>query len=128
MDHVAIMKKSLGFLPKIISGEKTIESRFYNSKRSPWDKIKTGDRIFFKNTGEKITVTAFVSQVLQNPRDLKQYMQALCLNSIPKKKYAILIFLKDVEKIEPFDINKKGFGSMSAWLSVDNIDKIRMHA
>ncbi len=126
MDHVAIMKKSWGFLSKIISGEKTIESRFYNSKRAPWGKIKAGDRVFFKNSGEKITVLAKVSKVLQNPENIEQYKKAICLDEIPKKKYSILIFLKDVQKTDPFEINKKGFGSQSAWITIDNIDKIKL--
>ena len=54
MHHVAIMNKSWNLIPKIISGEKSIESRWYQTKRTPWDKIKAGDKIFFKNSGEAI--------------------------------------------------------------------------
>jgi len=41
------------------------------------------------------------------------------------KKYCILIFLKNTKKIKPFEIDKKGFGAMSAWLTVNNINKIK---
>ena len=37
----------------------------------------------------------------------------------------MLVFLKNVEKIEPFEINKSGFGIMSAWISVESIPKIK---
>ncbi len=40
MDHVAVMKKSWGLVPKILAGEKICESRWYKSKRPPWDIIK----------------------------------------------------------------------------------------
>ena len=44
MDHVAIMKKSWGLIPKILDGRKKIESRWGIHKCSPWgkdiDKIK----------------------------------------------------------------------------------------
>jgi len=42
MQYIAIMKKSWGLLPKILTGEKKIESRWYNNRYSPWDKIKKG--------------------------------------------------------------------------------------
>jgi len=41
------------------------------------------------------------------------------------KRYCILVFLKDVESIKPFEINKKGFGIMSAWICIDDIKKIK---
>lgn len=125
MHHIAIMKKSLGLLPKVVSGEKTIESRFYNSRRAPWRKIKVGDTVFFKNSGEPVTVSATVSEVLENPKNLDAYKLSICLTDLPKKKYSILIFLTSVQKIEPFEINKKGFGSMSAWITVSDINKIK---
>jgi hypothetical protein len=42
------------------------------------------------------------------------------------KKYCLLIFLRNPKKIEPFEIDKTGFGMMSAWLSVENIDRIKV--
>jgi len=42
------------------------------------------------------------------------------------KNYCLLIFLKNPEKVEPFEIDKIGFGMMSAWLSVENIDKTKI--
>ena len=37
-----IMKRSSDYLERIISGEKVVESRWYVSRISPWDKIKKG--------------------------------------------------------------------------------------
>ncbi len=65
MDHVAIMKKSWGLLPKILSGEKKIESRWYKFKRSPWDKINTNDTVYFKDSGDPVLIKAKVSKFLQ---------------------------------------------------------------
>jgi hypothetical protein len=42
------------------------------------------------------------------------------------KNYCVLVFLKDVEKIEPFHISKAGFGAMASWLTVDNINEIKL--
>ena len=58
MDHVATMRKSWEFLPKILSGEKTIESRWLKNKSVPWGRVCIGDTIYFKNTGEPVTAKA----------------------------------------------------------------------
>ena len=143
MDHVAYMKKSWGLLPKILSGKKVIESRWYQTKHLPWGKICPDDTVYFKNSGEPITISAKVSQVLSfdnlSPSKvtklLRQYgpLGGIAINKsnyfyelYKNKKYCLLIFLTQVKKIPPFEINKTGFGSMSAWITVDNVDTIRM--
>ena len=41
------------------------------------------------------------------------------------KKYSILIFLKNAKKIEPFQIDKKGYGNACAWICVEDIDLLK---
>ncbi len=41
------------------------------------------------------------------------------------KKYAMFIYLKQVESIRPFEIDKAGFGAMSAWVTIENIETIK---
>ena len=141
MDHIAIMNKRWKLIPKIINGTKTIESRWYVNKIKPWNSIKVGERVFFKNSGEPITVSTVVSKVLQFEnldetqfrnimeeygdgiqvieREYDEYYQS--------KNYCILVFLKDVKQLEkPFNISKKGFGSACAWMCVDNIENIKL--
>lgn len=143
MHHLAIMKKSWGLLPKIISGEKTIESRWYKNKHSPWDKIKKGDVVYFKNSGEPVTAKAEVSDVLQfadlDPGRIREILDkygkedGLRAEDIGRyfgifkdKKYCLLVFLVLAQEIEPFEVDKTGFGSMSAWIAVDDIGKIKI--
>lgn len=140
MDHLAIMRKSWGLLPKILSGEKTIESRWYKNKVSPWDRIKKGETVYFKDSGSPVTVSAEVSGVLQisdlNPLKAKEilveYASRAGIDDMGKyyeifkdKKYCLLIFLKNPKRVRPFNVSKKGFGLMSAWISVENIDAIK---
>ena len=142
MEHIAIMKKSWGLTQKILTGQKKIESRWYKVKYAPWDKIKSGEVVYFKDSGEPVTVKTEVDKVIQfsdlipeKVREiLYQYGQAdgLSIDNIPEffeifkdKKYCMLIFLKNSQKIKPFKINKSGFGAMSAWISVDNVNKIK---
>lgn len=142
MDHLAIMKKSWGLTVKILSKEKKIESRWYVNKYQPWDKIKRGETVYFKDSGEPVTLKAIVEKVIQysdltpvKVKDiLKQYGQAdgITKEKIPEffqrfknKKYCLLIFLKQPQKIKPFEINKTGFGAMAAWITVESISKIK---
>jgi ASC-1-like (ASCH) protein len=138
MDHVAIMNKKWKLIDKILSGDKTIESRWYKNKIAPWDKIKEGDVVYFKDTGEPITAKAKVSKVLQfkelDTQKIKElistYGKDIGLGSwsstawYNNKNYCILIFLKDPEKVYSFNINKKGFGNAAAWLCVNNISRV----
>lgn len=143
MDHVAILSKKNKILEKILSGKKTIESRWYESKRAPWGRIKEGDIIYFKESGEPVTVCAQVKKVeefLLTPhavlKIITRYIKELggshdgivsWHKEIKNKKYGILIHIKDVKQIKPFQINKKGFGTMAAWISLDSIKKIVIH-
>ena len=140
MEHLAIMKKSLGYLEKIISSNKTVESRWYFSKRAPWDKIKKEDLVYFKNSGNAVTVRTKVDKVIQfdnlTPQKINEilikYGRRIGIDNskdffkeIKTKQYCILIFLKGVKEITPFFIDKTGYGIMSAWISVDDINKIK---
>lgn len=143
MNHVAIMKKSWGLTQKIFSGEKKIESRWYKFKHSPWNKIKAKDVVYFKNSGEPVSLKAKVSKVLQfsnlTSKKVKEILNdygkgdGLDKRDIPNfykrfrnKKYCILVFLKDPKMIKPFKINKKGFGSMAAWITIKNVRRIAL--
>ena len=143
MDHVAIMKKSWKLTEKILSGEKRIESRWYKSKYSPWGRIKKGDIVYFKDSGEPVSIKAKVEKIITfsdlNPKKIKQILNkyakddGIDKNQLPMffkrfkdKKYCLLIFLKEPKKIKPFYINKTGFGMMSAWLVVEDINKIKV--
>ncbi|MES2622795.1 MAG: hypothetical protein V4576_00110 [Patescibacteria group bacterium] len=134
------MTKSWNLIPKIVAGEKTIESRWYQTRRTPWNTIKENDTIYFKNSGEPITASAEVSKVIQfnisTIADAKEivakYGKEICIvNPDPKTwgklpKYCILIFLKNAQYVKtPFNIDKTGFGNGAAWLTVKDIKKIK---
>lgn len=141
MHHIAIMNKSWKLIPKIVSGEKSIESRWYQTRRAPWNGIEAGDTVFFKNSGEDIIASAAVSKVLQfelkSLDDARQvvakYGKQICIvNPDPetwqnRPRYCILIFLKDPRMLnKPFAIDKKGFGNAAAWLTITDIRKIKI--
>ncbi len=135
------MRKSWGLLEKILNGRKRIESRWYKNKYRPWGRIRAGETIYFKNSSEPVTARAEVKKVLQfedlTPGRvwtiLLKYGKAdgLAEKQIPEfyqkfkdKRFCLLIFLKNPQKIKPFEINKAGFGAMSSWITIDSIKKI----
>lgn len=142
MQHVAIMNKSWGLIPKIIDGQKKIESRWYFTKHKPWDAIFKGELVYFKDSGGLVSVKAEIEKVIQfhelTPIKVQEifnkYGQDIGWDKdeIPKflekfqdKKYCILIFLKNPVQIKPFEIDKTGFGAMSAWITVSDVLKIK---
>jgi len=139
MQHVAIMRKSWGLTQKVLSGEKKIESRWYMTKRAPWNRINAGDVVFFKE-GKFVSAKADVDGVLQfslTPEKVKEilekYGEGICIHDVSEdlqflqnKKYCVLVFLKNPQKVEPFEISKNGFGLMSAWICVDDVSAIKL--
>lgn len=143
MQHIAIMKKEWNLIDKILNREKTIESRWYGSKKVPWNKVKKGEIIYFKNSGESVSVRAEVANVKQYENYTEKELRKIIEDYGEKgrisfvwseqevfdwakgKKYCILVFLKNPQKIKPFNISKKGFGNMASWVCIDNINNIK---
>ncbi len=135
------MKKSWCLVDKILAGEKTVESRWYKNKSRPWNQVRAGDMMYFKNSGEPVSAKATVTKVKQyenltranikellakygesdlGTKDIKQEIR----DYVSGKKYAIFVHFKNPEKIKPFQIHKEVFGNMSAWLCVEDIGKL----
>ncbi len=76
--HIAIMRKSWGLTQKILSGEKTIESRWYMNRYKPWGNINPGDTVYFKDSGEPVTIETTVDNVIQfdnlTPQKVKEIL------------------------------------------------------
>lgn len=144
MDHVAIMNKSRKLIDKILSWEKTIESRRYKSKKAPWNGIQSWDTIFFKNSWEEVIAKATIKSVIQYENTNGEYTNIILQKYwwkwwiyfstsesetkkwVENKKYVILVFLENPQRIVPFNINKTWFWISCAWLSLKNIDKIKI--
>lgn len=139
MVHIAVMKPSWRMIEKILSGEKTIESRWFKTKRAPWNKVRVGETIYFKNSGERVTAKATVARVFQfselAPRKIKQILAKFgpeigigpeFYRLVRDKKYCLLIFLEKPSKVPPFLVSKKGFGAQTAWISVPKLNNVKI--
>jgi ASC-1-like (ASCH) protein len=118
MDHVAIMNKKQGLIDRILTGKKSIESRWYKNKSIPWDRINVGDRIFFKDSGADVRAVAKVVKVKQYEnlnleicqKIVNEYGNEGLIDIQNKnvgdwaysKRYAILIWLKDIKSVKVF--------------------------
>lgn len=129
VDHIAIMNPKIAPVADILSGKKTIESRWSKYKSVPWGKVHPGETIYFKETGKNVTAKARVEKVIsiEHP-NAKFIAQKYGLKEEwgKNKNYCTLIFLKNPKKIKPFKINKSGFGAPAVWICMENINKIKI--
>jgi len=123
--------------------EKVLETRWYKNKYAPWDKIKSGDLIYFKNSGEGVSIKTTVTKVkqyeIQNEKQKNDIIEKVWENDLgadsdkkilenysQNKKYCIVIYFNKAKKIKPFNINKEGFGNMASWICVGDVNKIKI--
>ncbi len=134
MVHLAIMDPKLGFIPAILDRRKTIESRWYNTRRSPWGKVRRGDTVYFKNSGGPITACARISRVEEHAllggdaaKILSQYGRGIgfspdqirvLLEAYRAKRYCILLFLENSCSTDRLIFDKHGFGAQAAWITM----------
>jgi len=122
--HLVILKKP--YLDLILAGQKTVESRFTRTKRPPFGKVASGDTLFLKESSGPVRavataaavknfaeltpeqITAIKQQYNRLIKGAEQYWQdkADC-------RFGLLVWLEDVQPIEPLRISKKDW---RAWV------------
>ena len=124
-EHIAILSHK-SVLDKILSGEKTVESRFSRVKGVPFGQVSAGDTIYFKLSGGPVLGRARVASVEEhenlNPRRIeelaRQYARelAISVDFLARKlesKFATLIFLEEVGPCDPWTYKQEG---RSGWI------------
>lgn len=107
-------------LDKILSGEKTIETRFTKNKCAPFKKVAEGDVLFLKAVGEDViakTVDKKVENHVLSEQKLREianfYYKDIGVEDsqierfVLKRKdknYAVLVWLSEVQDISPFSV------------------------
>lgn len=144
MEHIAIMNSKWWFLKKILTWEKIIESRWYKTNRKELNIIKKWDNVFFKDSWKPITLKTKAKEIKVfkdlNENNIKnildQYWKDIWITNeikdnfyenVKDSKYCLLIFLEKEKEIleKPFHINKKWFWNMTAFISIEDIEKIK---
>jgi len=116
--HLVILKRP--YLRAVLSGRKSIESRFMKTRCVPYEKVSAGDRLFFKESGGKVCATGMAGKVMnfknltgQRTMQLKRKLNRRILGDDlyweQKRdcRWGVLVWLKEVKAIEPIRINKK---------------------
>lgn len=116
--HLAILNQP--YLDRIISGEKTIESRFTKSRIPPFRRINGGDVIFLKQSAGPIVGIAIVSKTeFLSPLSkaevfeiMQRYQDELTLENDFRRlkgdsKYVSLIHIAEAVKTLPLNVTKK---------------------
>jgi len=114
--HLAILKQP--FLQYILEGKKTIESRATKVKCAPYGKVRKGDLIYLRESGDFAVIgKAIVEKVvysedpIQIQKYLRIYSKELCISkdfikSKKDAKYITLIWLTKIKRIMPFPFVK----------------------
>lgn len=122
--HLVILKKP--YLDAILTGRKTIESRFTRTRRAAFGQVSVGDKLFLKVSSGPVCAAAAVQAVKNfenlTPKQIieikQQYNQQICgsdeyWQSKMDCKFGFLIWLEDIRPIKPVQINKKDW---RAWV------------
>ena len=137
------MKKEWKLVDRILSGGKTVETRWYRTRRVPWGRIRKGDVVWFSEGGlvrARATVRRVEQFEIHSDRERLELLERLGRHDLGTsdekvwqaveeytkgKKYCVAVWLENPESVTPFKINKKGHGAMSAWIVVDDIRRLK---
>ena len=122
--HLVILKKP--YLEAILAGRKRIESRFTKTKRSPFGNVKLGDKLFFKVSSGPVCAVATVAavknfenltqrQIIEIKQQYNHYIGGSeeYWRSKANCRFGFLVWLEEIEPIEPVRIDKKDW---RAWV------------
>ena len=124
--HLAFMREP--YLGHILSGRKTIESRFSVNRVMPFNRVGNGDAILFKRSGGPVEAIAFVACAglyFGHPgpayfEELWEYsaplqVDAAFWSTVRNARYATLIWLRNVLAFKPIWIAKAP-GDRRPWI------------
>jgi ASC-1-like (ASCH) protein len=122
--HLVVVKRP--YLEAILQGQKTIESRFTRSKRHFFGRVLPDDKLFLKLSSGPVCATATVAaakhfenltgrRILEIKQQYNDHIKGT--DEYWRSKmgcgFGLLVWLKDVEPVEPVRISKKDW---RAWV------------
>lgn len=103
----------------LLTGEKTIESRFSYNKCAPYEKVCAGDELLIKQTGKDVTMIAEVEKVEYfnlTPALVDEirvaYGKQIGTDKIEdwqttmNKKYCTLVWVTNLKEVEPIKVQR----------------------
>ncbi len=126
--HLAILREP--YLSRVLSGEKTIESRFLRIRAAPYGRVAVADQLLLKRAGGPIVASARVERVAEfadlTPHAMTdliaRYADGLCLDDgfsaqVRDCRYAVLLWLGEIALLtDPPPLAKR---DRRAWVVLD---------
>lgn len=141
MDHVVYLDATAKELTNLIAGKKTMIVRGAMGRKMPYGKVSAGDMLYFLNNNAEgvIRARALVRDVQNSEALTKEESIKLIENHQAKlqltdrqlkrwggKRYLVLIEVEQVQEVQPFEVDKSGYGNMDDWLPVGNILDVKL--
>jgi hypothetical protein len=141
MDHVVYLDASAKELDLLLSGQKTMIIRGATGRKMPYGRVNQDDILYFINNNAEglILAKARVKSVFNSDKLpevesialVEKHQDKLQLSKKQQarwggKRYLVLIEVSDVNRVEPFQIDKSDYGNMDDWLPVEHIESVKL--
>lgn len=141
MDHVVYLDAKSNEYEELLCGSKTMIIRRATGRKLPYGRVSKGDILYFINNNAEGLVKAksIVSSVYNSDKMnteesiklVKDHQDNLKLTNKQfekwaGKRYLVLIEIKEFEELNSFPIDKSNYGNMDDWLTVGNIDSVKL--
>lgn len=141
MDHIVYVDAKASELEKLLDGTKTTIIRGAAGRKMPYGRVNPGDVLYLINNNAEglIRAKAKVKNVFNSEMMTKEDSIQLLSDNQEKlqltphqkkrwagKRYLVLIEVSEASEIEPFSIDKSGYGNMDDWLPVEDIRQVKI--
>ena len=141
MNHVVYLDAKANEMEKLLTSQKTMIIRGATGRKVPYGKVEMNDILYLINNNAEgeIKAVAEVTNVINSEKMdkekssefVKKYQDKLQLteNQFKRwagKRYLVLIEVKNVKEITPFQFNRDNFKNcMDDWLIFEKIEEIK---
>ena len=140
MDHVVYLDAKAAELENLKNGGKDMIIRGAMGRKLPYGRVEKGDVLYFiGNKGDGLVkAKAVVAEVFLSDKMTREESVALVeehqerlkldkglLKRFSGKRYIVLLTVTDFSELEPFKIDRSGYGNMDDWLPVDDIESVK---
>lgn len=141
MDHIVYLDAQADELENLLAGKKTMIVRGAAGRKLPYGRVNLGDMLYFLNNNGKglVQARAKVCQIINSEpltpeasqKLLADHQDTLKLTEKQQqrwsgKRYLVLITIEAIQKLEPFQIDRSGYGNMDDWLPVGDINSVKI--
>jgi hypothetical protein len=139
MDHVVYVDARENELDKLLDGRKKMIIRGATGRKLPYGRVNKDDVLYFINNdgsglikAKGVVESVYNSDKMSKDESIKlvkmnQDKLKLSENQFKRwggKRYIVLIEVRDIEPVTPFEIDRSNFGNMDDWLFIQDINRV----